>query len=164
MFRGDDMRRWVLLPILMVTLAGGACEAPRPAAIVPAYADDHDERLQRALADLEAGNHEAAWFRLWDLALEGNTAAQVNLAQLYRDGLGVPADPQTARRWIERAATSGHPLAQYRLGEFYEEEAQSRVELQAAELWYKRAAEQGLTGAEEAAQRLQLRLRRTPDS
>lgn len=156
------MSSWKLIAILAVTCAMAlpscAVAPPRPA-IVPAYADGEDERLRRALADLEAGNYEAAWFRLWDLAIEGDPAAQINLAQLYREGLGIPVDPRVARRWIELAATSGHPLAQYRLGELYETDADSRLDLQVAELWYERAAEQGFAPARDAATRVRRRLR-----
>jgi hypothetical protein len=137
-----------------------ACaEIPPPENIAPAYADGEDERLRQAMADLEAGNYEAAWFRLWDLSLEGHPAAQVNLAQLYREGHGIPVDPRLARRWIELAATSGHPLAQYRLGELYEQSGDGRLDLQVAALWYERAARQGFAPARAAAARLRQQLR-----
>lgn len=153
---------WIILPLLVIpwaiALLAGDLDRPE-AAFVPPYAESEDERLRRALADLEAGNYESAWFRLWDLSLEGETAAQVNLAQLYRDGLGIPIEPQVARRWIELAATAGHPLAQYRLGELYETGGDGRLDLQIAALWYERAAQQGFDPAKEAATRVRRRLR-----
>lgn len=143
----------------MALMAACAETIPPPQHVAPAYAGGEDERLRRALADLEAANYEAAWFRFWDLALEGNAAAQINLAQMYRDGLGIPVEPQMARRWVELAATSDHPLAQYRLGELYESNGKNRLDLKAAELWYERAAAQGFTPAEEAAARVRRKLR-----
>jgi len=125
----------------------------------PPFAIGADVRLREALAALESGDAEAAWFRFWELAREGDPAAQVNLARLYSEGLGIPAEPRVARRWIELAASSGHPLGQYRLGEIYETSAGgSRVQLQAAALWYERAAEQGFEPASGASMRVRQRL------
>lgn len=135
-----------------------------PSVIVPAYAESEDERLRQAMADLAAGNYEAAWFRFWDLALVGHPVAQINLAQMYREGLGIPVEPQVARHWVELAATADHPLAQYRLGELYETSAgggATSVDLQAAALWYERAAAQGFTPAAAAAERVRRRLRQS---
>ncbi len=41
------------------------------------------------------------WFYL--SALQGNAAAQMNLAYLYAHGYGVEADEQEAARWREKA-------------------------------------------------------------
>lgn len=127
----------------------------------PPFAIGADVRIREALAALEAGDAEAAWFRFWELAQAGDPAAQVNLGRLYSEGLGIPAEPHVARRWIELAASSGHPLGQYRLGEIYETTAggnDSRIELQAAALWYERAAEQGFEPASTAYMRVRQRL------
>jgi TPR repeat protein len=148
----------------LALLAACAQTPTPPSVIVPAYAESEDERLRQAMADLAAGNYEAAWFRFWDLALDGHPAAQINLAQMYREGLGIPVEPQVARRWVELAATADHPLAQYRLGELYETSAgggATSVDLQAAALWYERAAAQGFTPAAPAAERVRRRLRQT---
>lgn len=62
-----------------------------------------------------AGNPgEAA--RQFRLAAElGDPEAQHLLAELYRDGQGVPQNHQEARAWTERAARQGHPAAQLAL-------------------------------------------------
>lgn len=114
----------------------------------------NDYRLREAREALAAGDAETAWFRLWDMAIEGHAEAQVLLARLYRDGRGIPADPRLERRWIEHAATSGHPLAQYRLGELYEASGGEAVNRQAAALWYERSAAQGHAPARRALERL----------
>ena len=157
-------RKWIEMAAAGALALLAACaETPAPPPVtVPAYAESDDERLRQAMADLAAGNNEAAWFRFWDLALAGNPTAQINLAQMYRDGLGIPVEPQVARRWVELAATADHPLAQYRLGELYETSADggdSSVDLRAAALWYERAAAQGFTPAAAAAARVRRKLR-----
>jgi TPR repeat protein len=118
------------------------------------FSGSADDRLSEALAALDAGDGETAWFLLWDMAIDGDPAAQVNLASLYRDGTGIPPDPRLERRWLELAATAGQPLAQYRLGEIYETSPDDTVNRQAAELWYGRAAAQGLVPARAALARL----------
>lgn len=131
------------LALLLVQCA----EAPRAV-------ESEDYRLREALAALDSGDHETAWFRLWDMAIDGDPAAQTHLARLYREGLGIPADPLLERRWIEHAATAGHPLAQYRLAELYEAAGGDAVSRQAAALWYERSAAQGHAPARQALQRL----------
>jgi len=37
------------------------------------------------------------------------------LGDLYAAGVGVPADPEAARRWYETAASQGHEAAQAKL-------------------------------------------------
>ena len=76
--------------------------------------------------DLEKGK-EAAWrgdyataldeFRL--LAEQGNAEAQYGLANLYRDGRGVPRDDEAAADWYQRAAEGGLWWAALDLGLFY---------------------------------------------
>jgi TPR repeat protein len=151
--------RFVALAVVPIALLLTQCSAAPPQDVdgAPAFASGEDFRLREALQALESGDAETAWFRFWELAIEGDPAAQVNLAQLYRIGTGIPAEPRVARRWIEMAATSGHPLGQYRLGELYETNANrtgSRVDRQAAALWYERAAEQGFDPARAALARL----------
>lgn len=156
--------RFAAPAVLSAALFLAQCSAaPHPVAAdhAPAFATGADVRLREALTALDAGDAETAWFRFWELAVEGDPAAQVNLARLYREGIGIPAEPRVARRWLERAATSGHPLGQYRLGEMYESSASrgdNRVELQAAALWYGRAAEQGFEPASVAYMRVRQRL------
>ena len=157
-------RRFTIPAVVSVALLLAQCSNAPPLVVsdrAPIFAIGADVRLREALAALDAGDAETAWFRFWELAVEGDPAGQVNLARLYREGIGIPAEPLVARRWLERAAISGHPLGQYRLGEIYESSASrsdSRVELQAAALWYERAAEQGFEPAGVAYMRVRQRL------
>jgi TPR repeat protein len=139
------------LALLLTQCADGSLSSSEPPTV---QAENEDYRLREALAALESGDPETAWFRLWDMAIEGDPAAQVHLARLYREGTGIPADPRIERRWIEHAATAGHPLAQHRLGELYEASGGDAVSRQAAALWYERSASQGHVPARQALARL----------
>ncbi|MFV0624909.1 SPOR domain-containing protein [Sphingomonas sp. ac-8] len=44
-------------------------------------------------------------------AVKGDPDAQFNLAQAYKLGRGVPADPAQAEQWYAKAAAQGHPQA-----------------------------------------------------
>lgn len=73
---------------------------------------------QPAFADVKAGVD--AWTRgdfaravkEWrEPAAKGDPDAQFNLAQAYKLGRGVPADPAQAEQWYAKAAAQGHPQA-----------------------------------------------------
>jgi hypothetical protein len=57
---------------------------------------------------------------LSERAAGGGAEAGYALAQAYRKGEGVKADPPVAARWYAKAARQGHLDAQYRLGLMYE--------------------------------------------
>jgi TPR repeat protein len=87
--------------------------------------------------------------RLYRLAAErGFAAAQINLAWLYVQGLGVAQDQAVAAGWYRRAAEQGHPYAQNRLGSMLSEGRGLAKDEAAALGWYRKAAEQGHSGAQ----------------
>ncbi len=57
--------------------------------------------------------------RLETLAKQGDLAAQIELANAYRKGIGVNQDYKTAVKWYTLAAEQGNALAQYNLGRLY---------------------------------------------
>jgi len=72
----------------------------------------------RDAAQLAADYKQAAsWYR--KAADQGNTAAQVHLAELYRDGRGVARDATQAVNWYRKAADLGDAGAQATLGLLY---------------------------------------------
>jgi hypothetical protein len=77
----------------------------------------------------------------------GDAAAQYELAARYSRGLGVPADPDAAGRWLLRAAEGGHGEAQAALGAGLLERARTEQETDTALGWLARAAEGGHVGA-----------------
>lgn len=69
-----------------------------------------------ALAALEAKDYARALTLLRPLAEQGMARAQSNLGVLYWQGLGTPADPIEAARWLEKAAAQGNANAEYGMG------------------------------------------------
>lgn len=65
------------------------------------------------------GDYAAALAELRPLAEQGNAEAQYNLANLYRDGRGVPRDDAQAVAWYLRAAEAGSWWAAFDLGMLY---------------------------------------------
>jgi len=85
------------------------------------------------------------WFGL--AAAQGLAGAQFNLALIYANGDGGPADPRQAAHWCRLAAEQGLPGAQDRLGVMYiQGEGVSRDEVEAL-AWFQVAA---VSGDEEA--------------
>jgi len=110
--------RVAALAWLLLAPALGACRcAPEPAG-----ADGGAERslLEVALEARAAGRHEDARRRLQLLAERGQPAAQHHLGVMLDEGLGGPADPAGAVRWLTLAADAQLPEAQLRLGLLHE--------------------------------------------
>jgi TPR repeat protein len=84
-------------------------------AVVPAGAQNIDKGKDAAWR----GDYDAALAELQPLAERGNAEAQYNLANLYRDGRGVPRDDQQAADWYRRAAEGGSWWAAFDLGMLY---------------------------------------------
>jgi TonB family protein len=84
----------------------------------------------------------------------GSPQAQFYLANRYEKGIGVPQEPDRARRYFRLCATQGVALCQYRLGSMLMEapERRERDYVQAVAL-FQLAADQGLAPAKEAASR-----------
>ncbi|MDA1059817.1 MAG: hypothetical protein O3C65_14155 [Proteobacteria bacterium] len=96
----------------------------------------------------ESGDYERAYNEWLPLARAGNAAAQRNIGQLYRLGLGVPQDLRVAANWYRLAADQGLSRAQANLGVMYlRGEGVERDAARAAE-WFGKAAEQGHTIAQ----------------
>ena len=79
---------------------------------VAAFADD----LEAVKTAFEDGRYEEALPALRELAEQGRGDAQYLLAVAYRDGLGVPEDPEIATTWFRRCAETGRTPCQYELG------------------------------------------------
>jgi TPR repeat protein len=77
-------------------------------------------------------------------AENGLCLAQYNLAQLYRNGVGViPKDLAQAVYWYKKAAEQGDPNAQFELGWMYANEEGVAKDYKESLKWYRKAAEQG---------------------
>lgn len=76
-------------------------------------------------------------------AAQGDTTAQLELADRYDLGDGVPRDEIEAAKWIRRAAEKGDVSAQMKLGALYDLGRGVLRDLKEASKWVRRAAEQG---------------------
>lgn len=126
-----------LLAFLALSFVPALAQAPAPAAVVVnpvllAKATAGDAASQVLVGEsYAAGNggprdsrqltddyaQAAAWYR--KAAEQGNTVAQIHLADLYRDGRGVARDMAQAVDWYRKAADHGDAGAQGTLGILY---------------------------------------------
>lgn len=78
----------------------------------------------------------------------GHPPAQLQLAEFYKLGQGVPKDLAQARTWYERAANGGNVLAMHRLGVMTARGEGGPADAQAAIGWFEQAADHGLVDAQ----------------
>ena len=74
---------------------------------------------------------------------QGDLAAQIELANAYRKGIGVTQDYKTAVKWFTLAAEQGDAVAQYNLGIMHSFGLGVVPNFQPTVKWYTLAAEQG---------------------
>lgn len=86
--------------------------------ITSAHASDHPE-LSPADQAYSAERFEEAAVLYRKQAELGIRAAQLNLAYMYLDGIGIPQDYQEAEHWFMKAAEQGSVEAQQNLGLLY---------------------------------------------
>jgi localization factor PodJL len=73
----------------------------------------------------------------------GDIGAEVEIAQRYLEGRGVPRDPKAAAGWMQAAADAGSAFARYRLGAMYEKGVGVGHDSARARELYKMAADAG---------------------
>jgi len=88
-------------------------------------------------------DYEMAVNLLGPLVEAGDADAMYQLAQLYRNGLGVDTDPEKARDLLFGAAHMSHLDSQYLLGLFYLKGIGGEQSIDQARLWLDRAANHG---------------------
>ena len=122
---------------------------PDPEPTEPSYTSDHRSvyaqaadyrRAKELIYDYDTLNEDKlrAIKTLEDLWKEGFTVAAHLLGKLYRDGVEVPKDMQTAKEWFLCSATAGNDYSQYALGKLLLDEKTPN-----AVSWLKKAAEYG---------------------
>lgn len=80
--------------------------------------------------------------KIWQpLAEAGNPQAQFFLAELYRDGLGVEKNKETALAWLKKAAEAGLPIAQFNYGNWFYLRGNDEAGYREAARWWRLAAE-----------------------
>lgn len=115
---------------------------------------ERDALLQKVTALRQQGdryrqekNYPAAADCYRESADLGNTAAMIELANLYTDGLGVEQDYAAALRWNRRATKANQPGAFTNLGKAYELGLGVAIDGEKALRYYRRAEKLGDTGA-----------------
>ena len=104
----------------------------------PATAD-----LEKGLAAVQSGQWDKAYQQFQRSAAEGNPDAQVNLGNLYLQGLGVERSDLKAYDWYVKAARQGHAQALGKLGIMHYQGLGVAEDHAAAADWFRKAAEKG---------------------
>lgn len=104
----------------------------------PATAD-----LEKGLAAVQSGQWDKAYQQFHRSAAEGNPDAQVNLGNLYLQGLGVERSDLKAYDWYVKAARQGHAQALGKLGIMHYQGLGVAEDHAAAADWFRKAAEKG---------------------
>jgi uncharacterized protein len=104
----------------------------------PVHASDHPELSPGDEAYSAEHFEEAA--RLYRKAAElGISAAQVNLAFMYLDGIGVAQSYQDAAHWFLKAAEQDNAEAQQNLGVLYQQGKLGTANSVEADKWFRLA-------------------------
>jgi hypothetical protein len=91
---------------------------------------------------------EAAVTEVMRAAKAGDATAQLQLADMYDLGQGVPRDFVAAAKWYQRAAEQGNAQAQFALAEMYKNGDGVEQNMDSALHWYRKSASQGNAGAQ----------------
>jgi TPR repeat protein len=91
----------------------------------------------------QAKDYVAAFKEWKPLAKQGESYAQFNLGNMYKEGKGVAQDYKQALRWYRKAADQGHSKAQFNLGNMYFKGKGVAQDYKQAVKWYRKAAKQG---------------------
>jgi TPR repeat protein len=97
-------------------------------------------RPDSTLASVAAG-----W--VFSAAEQNYAPAQMLLAKLFRQGLGVKSNPTTAADWLRRAAEQNYPHAGCELARMYRDGVGVRPSHAEAARWFRRDADNGCTAA-----------------
>jgi localization factor PodJL len=114
------------------SIANTAAKAPPPRPAAPAVTQPAD-RLPISLGSA----------RLRNAAVNGDATAAYEVALRFAEGRGVPADPEEAARWYERAASKGLAPAQFRYASLLEKGSGVKKNLGQARKLYLAAATRG---------------------
>ena len=93
----------------------------------------------------------AKWYRR--AADDGNSEAQLMMANLYENGQGVNKSLTERFKWLQKAANNGNMIAQEKLADAYLNGEGVNKDFDKAKYWWRQAANQG---SEEAKQNIEL--------
>lgn len=106
--------------------------------------NDPAKQFEKGLEYYKQGNYAEAvkWYRR--AAEQGNSTAQNNLGECYKNGQGVRKDDVEAVKWYRKAAEQGNADAQFNLGlcYYYFRQGVKHDNTEAVK-WFRKAAKQG---------------------
>jgi len=132
------MNRLLVLPVLLVTLAG--LQFSTTGREVTDLQKRMDAAKRQNLTISLYGTALQGWK---NLAKDGDAEAQYNLGNLYRVGHGFTENDKTAVKWYTFAAKQGHSSAQYFLGWMYADGEGVIQDNVRAHMWLNIAASSG---------------------
>jgi TPR repeat protein len=97
---------------------------------------------------LDTTSPEDEFAQLRRAAEQGDSIAQFNLGDCYRDGSRVAKDRTEAIKWYRKGAEQGNAGAQRRLGDCYRDGLGVAKDSTEAVKWYRKAAEEGNADAQ----------------
>lgn len=101
------------------------------------------DRLDDGISAIDKQDFKAAYRIFKQLAEQGNSEAQYNLAILYRQGKGVPRNNKLAFKWFLAAAQQELVAAQFYVGYLFDMGQGTGKDGAKAVQWYKKAAQRG---------------------
>lgn len=120
--------------------SGSTVQPTRPAAAI----DSNENHPYQLVAEKK---YDEALPLLRERADRQDTKAQNQLALLYYEGKGVPADDGKAAEWMQKAATGGDATSQYMLAWFHYKGIGVPQDYAKTLAWAQKAMEQGDTNA-----------------
>lgn len=124
----------------------------------------HADRYDDGMLAYTAGQYDVALNTWKDIADNGHSRAQFNLAYMYEFGIAVPANSEQAVKWYQRSAEQGYARAQNFLGWMYEMGKGVRQDRTEALKWLRKAADQGSDDAMADFRLINKRQQRTLDT
>ncbi|WP_282012327.1 tetratricopeptide repeat protein [Nitrospina watsonii] len=100
-------------------------------------------RYQEGIQFLNFNDYSKGHEILKPLAEAGDARAQTQIGHLYKSGLGVERNLDTARHWYVKAAEQGDVRAQFQLGLMYFDGDGVAKDYRRAWRWFQKAAQQG---------------------
>ena len=128
-FAGDKLKMW---KTIFTTTGMVLFLVSSPASTIAGPVED-------GIAALDRGQFPQAYQAFLKGANAGNAEAQVQLATMLIDALGVRRDHGTAAKWLKAAADRGHRYAMYRLGRLFEDGQTGEPDITQAVQWYTKA-------------------------
>ena len=110
------------------------------------YGKNHQAENSLSFLLVTLGRYSEAAITYQILADKDFIPAQLQMARLYRDGLGVTKSHKMSAKWFRKAANLGSSIGQYKMGMMYSHQTAHKsplsYDIKKSRKWYRKAAEQ----------------------